>query len=130
MIICFCFKKYCQRLPRSNFMLFCIFKYFIYESKYVQQLIFKGSSSFMEDQSSYTTFALYIYRKQLELKLEHQGEHATFLDLDITVEDNIFAYKPFEKGISFRSLLCVCLISRAIFRHQYSMVQCFQSSYE
>ena len=57
MIICFCFKKYSQRLRRSNFMLFCIFKYFIYESKYVQQLIFKGSPSFMEDQSSYTTFA-------------------------------------------------------------------------
>ena len=26
-----------------------------------------------------------VYPKQLELKLEHQGEHAAFLDLDIRI---------------------------------------------
>ena len=39
----------------------------------------------------------YIYPKQLELKLEHQGELATFLDLDITIEGDIFVYKLFDK---------------------------------
>ena len=38
---------------------------------------------------------------QLELKLEYQGEHATFLYLDTTIEDNIFAYKLFGKGNKF-----------------------------
>ena len=39
----------------------------------------------------------YIYPKQLELKLAHQGKHVGFLDLDITIEDNVFAYKLFDK---------------------------------
>ena len=43
----------------------------------------------------------YIYPKQFELKLEHQGKHATFLDLNITIEDNIFAYKLFDKRDKF-----------------------------
>ena len=38
-----------------------------------------------------------MYPKQLELKIEHQGEHTPFLDLDITIEDNIFLYKVFGK---------------------------------
>ena len=32
----------------------------------------------------------YICPKQLEVKIEHQGGHVTFLDLDITTEDKIF----------------------------------------
>ena len=34
-------------------------------------------------------------------KLEHQAEHATFLDLDMAVEDNIFVYKLFDKKDKF-----------------------------
>ena len=79
-----------------------------FESKCVQQLISKGSpraykfhgaSRFTDDlctindDGEFSSSYKYIYSKQLELKLKHQGEHATFLDLDITIEDNIFVYK-------------------------------------
>ena len=37
----------------------------------------------------------------MELKVEHHGEHATFLDLDIRIEDNIFVYKLFDKRDAF-----------------------------
>ena len=37
-----------------------------------------------------------IYLAQLELKLESSGTHATFLDLDIKIEDGIFVYKLFD----------------------------------
>ena len=43
----------------------------------------------------------YIYPKRLELKLEHLGEHATYSDLDTTIKDNIFVYKPFDKRSKF-----------------------------
>ena len=42
-----------------------------------------------------------IYSKELQLKVEHHGTHATFLDLDITVENNIFRYKLFDKRDAF-----------------------------
>ena len=63
--------------------------------------------------------------------LEQEREHAAFLDLDLTIEDNIFVYKLFDKKgkLSF-FLLYLYLLSRAIFHHQYSMVQYFQSSYK
>ena len=35
------------------------------------------------------------------MKVEHQGYHATFLDLDITVKDGIFIYKLFDKRDAF-----------------------------
>ncbi|WP_456235821.1 hypothetical protein [Soonwooa purpurea] len=42
-----------------------------------------------------------IYPKELELKCEHNGSHATFLDLDIAVEEGIFVYKLFDKRDAF-----------------------------
>ena len=36
-----------------------------------------------------------------ELKCEHQGTHATFLDLDINITDGIFTYKLFDKRDGF-----------------------------
>ena len=33
-----------------------------------------------------------IYPKKLELKVTHQGDHATFLNLDITVKEGTFTY--------------------------------------
>ena len=42
-----------------------------------------------------------IYPPELELKIEHQGGHATFLDLDITIKDDIFVYKLFDKRDTF-----------------------------
>ena len=42
-----------------------------------------------------------IYPNELELKCEHQGIHATFLDLDIQIIDDIFVYKLFDKRDDF-----------------------------
>ncbi len=42
-----------------------------------------------------------IYPADLELKCEHQGSHATFLDLEITIENGIFIYKLFDKRENF-----------------------------
>ena len=92
----------------------CFFIFF--ESKYVQQLICKGStiaykfhgtSRFIDDlrtksnDGEFSSSCKYIYPKQLELKREHEGQHATFLDLDITIEDNLFVFKLFDKRDKF-----------------------------
>ena len=42
-----------------------------------------------------------MYPGELELKLEHVGTHATFLDLDIEIEDGMFVYKLFGKRDKF-----------------------------
>ena len=42
-----------------------------------------------------------IYPEDLELKCEHQGTHATFLDLEINISDGIFVYKLFDKRDNF-----------------------------
>ena len=42
-----------------------------------------------------------IYPPELELKLEHQGDRATFLDLDISISENTFIYKLFDKRDAF-----------------------------
>ena len=42
-----------------------------------------------------------IYSGELETKLEHKGRHALFLDLDIKIEDGVFAYKLFDKRDKF-----------------------------
>ena len=44
---------------------------------------------------------LLIYPSELELKCEHQGIHATVLDLDISITDGIFVYKLFDKRDGF-----------------------------
>ena len=67
----------------------------------------------------------------IRTELEQEREHAAFLDLDLTIEDNIFVYKLFDKKGKFSFfLLYLYLLSRAIFHYQYSMVQYFQSSYK
>lgn len=53
--------------------------------------------------------------KQLELKLENQGKHATSLDLDIKIEMIYFYVRFLTKRTSFLFLLHVCLICRSIF---------------
>ena len=42
-----------------------------------------------------------IYPADLELKCEHQGLHATFLDLEINIKNNIYVYKLFDKRENF-----------------------------
>ena len=55
-----------------------------------------GHSRFIDDlctitdDGEFSSSYKHIYPRQLELRLEHQGEHATFLYLDVTIEDNIF----------------------------------------
>ena len=38
-----------------------------------------------------------IYPKELDLKDERQGNHDSFLDLDIKVEDSVSIHEPFDK---------------------------------
>ena len=42
-----------------------------------------------------------IYPDVLKLKCEHKGTHATFLDLDIKIQNGIFTYKLFDKRDNF-----------------------------
>ena len=42
-----------------------------------------------------------IYPNELELKVEHSGVHASFLNLDITIKDGIFVYKLYDKRDAF-----------------------------
>ena len=44
-----------------------------------------------------------IYPDELELKCEHDGKdgHATFLELDIQISDEMFVYKLFDKRDEF-----------------------------
>ena len=42
-----------------------------------------------------------IYPPVLELKREHHGEHATFLDLDLLIKDGLYVYKLFDKRDPF-----------------------------
>ena len=45
------------------------------------------------------------YPPSPELKREHRGQHATFLDLDVTIENNIFIYSDIPSYISYGSLM-------------------------
>ena len=89
---------------------------YFFVSKYVHQLIskrypraykFYGTSRFINDlckendDSKFSSSCKYIYPKQSELNLEHQEEHATFLDLDLTIENNISTHKLFDKREKF-----------------------------
>ena len=42
-----------------------------------------------------------IYPEELELKIEHHGQHASFLSLDINIVDGRFVYKLFDKRDAF-----------------------------
>ena len=49
-----------------------------------------------------------IYPPELQLKVEHSGTLATFINLDITVKDGVFIYKLFDKRDTFPFLFCSC----------------------
>ena len=42
-----------------------------------------------------------IYPEDLELKVEHHGQHGSFLSLDISIVDGVFIYKLFDKRDAF-----------------------------
>ena len=68
---------------------------------------FHGSLRFIDDLlclndgDEFGTSFRKIYPNELELKCEHRGEHATFLDLDIKINDGEFKYKLFDKRDEF-----------------------------
>jgi len=87
-----------------------------FESKFVQSLISLGSTRAynfhsvgrfiddlcaINDRDEFLSCFKDIYPPELELKVEHHGTHATFLDLDITVKDGKFVYKLFDKRDAF-----------------------------
>ena len=92
-----------------------LFLYF-YEEQFMSHLIssdkirakrFHATKRFIDDLCAindgeeFKSSFLNIYPKELELKLEHSGENATFLNLDITIKDKIFVYKLYDKRDSF-----------------------------
>ena len=80
----------------------------------------------VNDDGEFSSSYKYIYLKQLELKLEHQGEDAKFLDLEIIHLRKIYLQISFlSEGTIFLSLLYIRLICGAISQHQY-----FQTYYE
>ena len=46
-----------------------------------------------------------IYPKELEFKVKHQADHATFLNEDITIKEGVFICKLFQKRDSFPFLI-------------------------
>ena len=89
---------------------------YAYEYKFIKLLMstdkqkafkFRYATRFIDDECNLNdggefdrSFHL-IYPADLELKCEHQGVHATFLDLEITISDGIFSYKLFDKRDNF-----------------------------
>ena len=89
---------------------------YAYEYKFIKLLMktdkrkamkFKYATRFIDDECNLNdggefgrSFHL-IYPNDLELKCEHHGNHATFLDLEINISDGIFKYKLFDKRNDF-----------------------------
>ena len=89
---------------------------YAYEYKFIKSLMsvdkpramrFKFASRFIDDECNLNDGGEFgrsfrsIYPSELELKCEHQGTHATFYDLDVTIVDAIFVYKLFDKRDDF-----------------------------
>ena len=69
--------------------------------KFVNASRFIDDECNLNDSGEFSKSFSDIYPEELQLKCEHQGTHATFLDLDITVVDNNFVYKLFDKRDDF-----------------------------
>ena len=55
----------------------------------------------INDSNEFFKYFKNIYPKERELKVEYKGTRATFFDFDITIKDNIFTYKLFDKRYKF-----------------------------
>ena len=55
----------------------------------------------MNDGGEFARSSSDIYPEVLELKEEHSGNHATFLCVDVTVENRMFVYKLYDKRDDF-----------------------------
>ena len=77
------------------------------KSDYVTATSFHGCSRFIDDllcvndNRKFSNSYKKIYPRDLELKCEHHGIHATFLDLDIKISDGVFVYKLYDKRDDF-----------------------------
>ena len=91
---------------------------YFYENKHILNLIknnkprtlkYHGCQRFIDDLEAINDNGGFgrsfkdMYPPSLELKLEHSGSHATFLDLDIQIVEGIFIYKLFDKRDAFPS---------------------------
>ena len=89
---------------------------YYYEAQFITNLIsedkirarkFINASRFIDDECNLNDSGEFsksfsdIYPEELQLKCEHQGIHAIFLDLDISIVDNTFVYKLFDKRDDF-----------------------------
>ena len=89
---------------------------YYYEEKHVTTLMkndivcarrYKYATRFIDDQcnlndsSQFKNTCQTIYPPELQVKCEHEGQHATFLELDISVQDGLFVYKLFDKRDEF-----------------------------
>ena len=85
---------------------------YTYENEYMSELIsndkvkarhFHATKRFIDDLGTLNDGGVFsdvykdIYPPELQLKVEHSGKHATFLNLDITVKDGVFICKLFDK---------------------------------
>ena len=68
---------------------------------------FRNASRFIDDECNLNDGGEFgrsfreIYPPELELKCEHEGSHATFLNLDINIVDGKYIYKLFDKRNAF-----------------------------
>ena len=68
---------------------------------------FRYASRFIDDEKNLNDGGEFgrsyhqIYPSYLQLKCEHQGTHATFMDLEVNISDGIFVYKLFDKRDGF-----------------------------
>jgi len=87
-----------------------------YEDKHVSTImktdaararLYKYSTRFIDDQCNLNDSGQFkascqsIYPPELQVKCEHEGQHATFLELDITIENGMFVYRLFDKRDNF-----------------------------
>ena len=89
---------------------------YTYEEAYVSSLIkndkikarhFHSTNRFIDDLCALNDGGEFgksykdVYPDELELKVEHSGSHATFLNLDISIVDGKFIYKLYDKRDDF-----------------------------
>ena len=69
--------------------------------KFINAFRFIDDECNLNDHGEFSRSYHEIYPSELQLKCEHQGIHATVLDLDIKIVDSIFIYKLFDKRDAF-----------------------------
>ena len=89
---------------------------YTFEKEYIEHLIendkikarhFHGTKRFIDDLCAINDGGEFgksyrdIYPEELELKVEHQGNHASFLSLDINILNGRFVYKLYDKRDAF-----------------------------